>query len=163
ASVVAGDELLQWKRAYLNVPFFLLRAAIYFAAWNAISYWLNKWAVEQDRTADPQVARKMQKISAAGLVVYGLTITFASFDWLAFHRHRAHRVSLRDPVRAAAVTHDEARGRADCESGDRHPVCPSARSVLAHRAGVSHQRHRGELGRSRAADLAGRAVAGCFI
>jgi len=82
ASVVAGDELLQWKRAYLNVPFFLLRAAIYFAAWNAISYWLNKWAVEQDRTADPQVARKMQKISAAGLVVYGLTITFASFDWL---------------------------------------------------------------------------------
>ena len=29
ASVVAGDELLQWKRAYLNVPFFLLRAAIY--------------------------------------------------------------------------------------------------------------------------------------
>src|SRR5947207_12233969 len=24
----------------------------------------------------------MQKISAAGLVVYGLTITFASFDWL---------------------------------------------------------------------------------
>src|SRR5438876_11049632 len=82
ASTVAGDELLQWKRPYLNVPFFLLRAAIYFAAWNAISYWLNKWAAEQDRTADPQVARKMERISAAGLVVYGLTITFASFDWL---------------------------------------------------------------------------------
>jgi hypothetical protein len=64
------------------VPFFLFRAAIYFAAWNAISYWLNRWAVEQDRTADPEFARNMQKISAAGLVLYGLTITFASFDWL---------------------------------------------------------------------------------
>jgi hypothetical protein len=82
AAVVARDELLQAKRAYLNVPFFLLRAAIYFSAWNAISYWLNRWAVEQDRTADPEVARKMQKVSAAGLVLYGLTITFASFDWL---------------------------------------------------------------------------------
>ncbi|HXM77220.1 MAG TPA: hypothetical protein VN971_10615, partial [Thermoanaerobaculia bacterium] len=82
ANVVAHDELIQAKRAYLNVPFFLVRAAIYFALWNAISYWLNKWAVEQDRTADPQAARNMQKVSAAGLVLYGLTITFASFDWL---------------------------------------------------------------------------------
>ena len=82
AAVVARSELLQAKHAYLNVPFFLLRAVIYFATWNAISYWLNKWAAEQDRTADPEVARKMQKVSAAGLVLYGLTITFASFDWL---------------------------------------------------------------------------------
>jgi hypothetical protein len=82
AAIVARDEILQSKRAYLNVPFFLLRAGIYFITWNAISYWLNRWAVEQDRTADPQVARKMQKLSAAGLVLYGLTITFASFDWL---------------------------------------------------------------------------------
>ena len=82
ADIVASDELLQAKRAYLNVPFFLARAAIYFAAWNAISYWLNRWALEQDRTGDPQIARKMQKVSAGGLIVYGLTITFASFDWL---------------------------------------------------------------------------------
>jgi hypothetical protein len=82
AAVVARDEVLQSKRAYLNVPFFLLRAAIYFATWNAISYWLNRLAVEQDRTADPEIARKMQKVSAGGLILYGLTITFASFDWL---------------------------------------------------------------------------------
>jgi hypothetical protein len=82
AELVRQDELLQAKRAYLNVPFFLARAASYFAAWNAISYWLNRWALEQDRTSDPQIARKMQKVSAGGLIVYGLTITFASFDWL---------------------------------------------------------------------------------
>ena len=33
-------------------------------------------------TGDPRLARRMQMLSAAGLLGYGLTITFASFDWL---------------------------------------------------------------------------------
>jgi hypothetical protein len=82
ADVVAGDEMLHHKHLYLNTPFFLIRAAFYFAVWNAVAYFLNAWSLEQDRTADPRIARKMQMISAGGLVAYGLTITFASFDWL---------------------------------------------------------------------------------
>ncbi len=50
--------------------------------WNGVSYFLNAWSLEQDRTADAKLAKKMQVLSAAGLVGYGLTITFASFDWL---------------------------------------------------------------------------------
>jgi hypothetical protein len=79
---VAEDPILQWKQPYLNVPFFLARAAIYFAVWNGIAYFLNKWSVEQDVTGDPTIPRKMQMLSAGGLLGYGLTITFASFDWL---------------------------------------------------------------------------------
>jgi hypothetical protein len=79
---IAADPILQWKQPYLNVPFFLARAAIYFAAWNIIAYLLNKWSVEQDETGDPAISRKMQVLSAGGLLAYGLTITFASFDWL---------------------------------------------------------------------------------
>ncbi|MBI4487135.1 MAG: hypothetical protein HY655_14115 [Acidobacteria bacterium] len=82
AEAVANDELLQAKSLYLNVPFFVARAAIYFTAWNVVTYFLNAWSLEQDRTADPRLARRMQRLSAAGLLVYGLTITFASFDWL---------------------------------------------------------------------------------
>ena len=82
ADVVANDAVLSAKRLYLNVPFFLIRAAIYFAAWNAVSYTLNKWALEQDRTGDPAYARRMQMLSGGGLVVYGLCVTFASFDWM---------------------------------------------------------------------------------
>jgi hypothetical protein len=80
--VVAGDEILQHKQAYLNTPFFLVRAAIYFLLWNAVSYFLNAWSLEQDQTANPRLARRMQKLSGGGLLVYGLCITFASFDWL---------------------------------------------------------------------------------
>jgi hypothetical protein len=82
ADLVARDELLQHKQPYLNTPFFLVRAVIYFTVWNAITYFLNAWSLEQDTNPDPRIARRMQQISAAGLLGYGLMITFASFDWL---------------------------------------------------------------------------------
>jgi hypothetical protein len=82
ADVVAHDEILQKKQLYLNVPFFLARTAFYFLAWNTVSYLLNRWSLEQDRSGDPRIARRMQRLSAGGLLVYGLTITFASFDWV---------------------------------------------------------------------------------
>jgi hypothetical protein len=82
AEVVANDEILKGKQVYLNTPFFLIRAVLYFAVWNLISFFLNKWSLEQDRTGDPRFARRMQVLSGGGLVAYGLCITFAAFDWM---------------------------------------------------------------------------------
>ena len=82
AALVARDEALQHKHLYLNTPFFLVRAAVYFAVWNTLTAVLNRWSLEQDRNPDPRLARRMQQLSAMGLLLYGLTITFASFDWL---------------------------------------------------------------------------------
>ena len=82
ADLVAHDEALRHKHVYLNAPFFLVRAAVYFIVWNTISYFLNAWSVEQDRTGDLRISRRMQVLSGGGLVAYGVTITFASFDWL---------------------------------------------------------------------------------
>src|SRR5262249_28829283 len=48
-AVVAKDALLQHKRPYLNVPFFLIRAAIYFAFWVGAAQILNRWSSEQDK------------------------------------------------------------------------------------------------------------------
>ncbi|HKY22200.1 MAG TPA: hypothetical protein VJM31_13380 [Vicinamibacterales bacterium] len=79
---VASDPILEWKQPYLNVPFFLARATIYFAVWNGIAFFLNRWSLEQDATGDPTIPRKMQLLSAGGLLAYGVTITFAAFDWL---------------------------------------------------------------------------------
>ncbi|HEY1910235.1 MAG TPA: hypothetical protein VGG73_04895 [Vicinamibacterales bacterium] len=82
ADLVAHDEALQHKHLYLNVPFFLVRAAFYFLVWNGLSYFLNTWSLEQDKDPDPKLALRMQQLSGFGLLAYGLTITFASFDWL---------------------------------------------------------------------------------
>jgi hypothetical protein len=82
ADIVAHDEALQAKHLYLNTPFFIVRAAIYFFVWNVVCYFLNRWSLEQDRTGDPRIPRRMRLLSAGGLLAYGLTITFASFDWV---------------------------------------------------------------------------------
>jgi hypothetical protein len=80
-AAVARDPILQYKSAYLNLPFFTGRALLYFAAWLAFAYFLNRWSLEQDRTGDRPIARRLQMLSSAGLVAYGLTVTFASIDW----------------------------------------------------------------------------------
>jgi len=79
--LVAGDEILTQKAAYLNTPFFLARAAVYFAIWCGLALTLSRWSAEQDRTGDPVLAERMQRVSAGGLVIYVLSMTFASIDW----------------------------------------------------------------------------------
>ena len=56
---VAADEILQYKQIYFNVPFFLIRAAIYFWSGSAARYFLNKWSAAQDaeRSRSPKPTR----------------------------------------------------------------------------------------------------------
>lgn len=78
----ALKHALAHKAPYLNVPFFLVRAVFYFGVWNLMSYFLNKWSLDQDRTGHRPLTTKLQSLSGPGLVLYGLTVTFASVDWL---------------------------------------------------------------------------------
>jgi hypothetical protein len=73
--------LEQKARFYLNLPFFSARAAFYFATWILTAYFLNKWSLDQDRTADRRFGKRMRMISAPGLLLFFLTVTFASVDW----------------------------------------------------------------------------------
>jgi hypothetical protein len=73
--------LEQKARLYLNLPFFVVRAALYFAIWLLTGYLLNKWSLEQDRTADRRLARRMRMLGGPGLILFVITVTFASVDW----------------------------------------------------------------------------------
>jgi hypothetical protein len=77
-----SDNAISYQAAYLNVPFFLFRALLYFLVWLSIAYFLNRWSREQDRTGDLRLARRLQLLSGPGLVLYGLTATFAAIDWV---------------------------------------------------------------------------------
>jgi hypothetical protein len=83
-AIVAHDPVLQLKSLYLNVPFFLVRAAVYFLAWNLLALTMTRWSSEQDRAGLRPIGteRKFRLLSAGGLLVYALTITFASIDWV---------------------------------------------------------------------------------
>lgn len=81
AAAVAADHVLQEKSAYLNLPFFYARAVVYFVIWCSFAYFLTRWSAEQDATGSAVAQRRMRAMSAIGLVVYALTMTFAAIDW----------------------------------------------------------------------------------
>jgi hypothetical protein len=75
-------KILERKRPYLNPTFFLIRTAVYFLIWGGLMYLLNHWSAEQDRTAEEQYRRKMNVLSGPGIILFVLTVTFASVDWV---------------------------------------------------------------------------------
>jgi hypothetical protein len=78
----AAEEIIRQKDWYLNPPFFLARAALYFAIWGLFIFALTRLSLRQDETGDPGLFRRMQSIAGPGLGIYGLTASFAAVDWL---------------------------------------------------------------------------------
>jgi hypothetical protein len=72
---------IQFKTPYLNLPFFVVRAIVYFGVWLALAYFLNRWSLAQDRTADVRYTKNMRVLSGPGMVALIFTVTFASVDW----------------------------------------------------------------------------------
>ena len=79
--VVAASPKLQYQQFYLRPSYFWIRAAVYFALWIAIALLLSRWSRKEDQTGDPRLARKSQRLSGFGAVIYGISIHFASIDW----------------------------------------------------------------------------------
>jgi len=81
AEHVARHPVLVLKSKYLNLPFFSVRAVVYFAIWLLLAFFLNRWSKLQDQTADRQFSKRMQKLSGPGMVLFVFTVTGASLDW----------------------------------------------------------------------------------
>jgi hypothetical protein len=76
------DALLRWKAPYLNVPFFLARAAIFFGIWSFIALMYYRGSRGQDLTGDPAVSARLRRFAGPAIIVLALTQTFASVDWI---------------------------------------------------------------------------------
>jgi hypothetical protein len=81
-SAIAGDALLGHKAAYLNAGFFGVRCVAYFAVWGFLARFYLTRSLEQDETRDPALTLRMERLSPLALVLFAVTVTFASFDWL---------------------------------------------------------------------------------
>ncbi len=82
AEEIAGSATLVQKSRYLNVPRFVVFAAIFLAAWSVLSWLLTRGAEGGPRAPAEPEPRRLRMLSAGGLVVYGLTMTFAAIDWI---------------------------------------------------------------------------------
>ncbi|PTL84033.1 hypothetical protein [Vitiosangium sp. GDMCC 1.1324] len=73
---------LHHKHPYLNLTFFYIRQAIYFAVWAFVAWRLRSWSTQQDESGALELTVKLRTFSPGALPFLALTITFAGFDWL---------------------------------------------------------------------------------
>jgi len=81
AEEIAKHPVLALKAKYLNLPFFTVRAVIFFGIWMLLAFLLRRWSTLQDQTADRVYTKKMRVLSGPGMVLIVFTVTFAAVDW----------------------------------------------------------------------------------
>ena len=78
-----AHSVLHHKQSYLNVPFFAGRAAIYFVIWVGFAIYFVRTSVKQDCSeAGPEATVAMRRRSAPFMLLFAITATFASIDWV---------------------------------------------------------------------------------
>ncbi len=89
-----GHDLFPWSHAehldatlikkvpYLNMNGFMIRAVIYFVVWSVIGVWFYRKSVEQDVGNRFELTFTMGKAATVAIILFALSTTFASFDWL---------------------------------------------------------------------------------
>ena len=76
------DHLLDTKRAYLNLGFFLVRALVIFAFFSVAAFVLRRISIGQDRDGNPASTLTMRRLGIICLPLFAVSLTFGAVDWL---------------------------------------------------------------------------------
>jgi hypothetical protein len=76
------DPILEGKAPYLNIGFFMLRAAVFFLLWIWLSRKFYKGSVAQDDSGDESISLNLRRASTYGVLIFALSQTFAFVDWV---------------------------------------------------------------------------------
>lgn len=76
------DSIIAGKAAYLNEPFFFLRAVLYLAVWIFFTLFFRKQSLKEDLEGGVAIHKRNYGWAAAFLVFYGVTSSTASWDWM---------------------------------------------------------------------------------
>jgi hypothetical protein len=88
-SIPPGKEpRLDSKRLYLNLPFFLFRAAFFLGFFIIASQLLRRFSVKQDKDGNPKFTIWLRRVSFASLPLFALAVTFGAYDWLLGLQYR---------------------------------------------------------------------------
>jgi len=79
---VANDPVIQEKSGYLNIPFFLIRAAIYIGGWILFQKLIIKNENKQDDGYDQNLYKKNITYSVLFLAFFAITESMATWDWI---------------------------------------------------------------------------------
>jgi len=81
---VAASSTLQFQTWYLNLPFFIGRAVLYFVVWIGLATLANRLIARKAaaEAAGTPSSESHQGLGGLGLIAYVLTMSFAAVDWL---------------------------------------------------------------------------------
>lgn len=82
AAALELEEILAQKGAFLNPRFFLIRAAVYLLCWSFLGSWVYFRSRKLDQTGDLTQIKKLRRGSPPAMLIFGLSLTFAGFDWV---------------------------------------------------------------------------------
>ena len=77
-----NDPILEGKSAYLNLPFFFIRMALYFLGWIGLTYLLRKNSLDQDLDDDIKYHKRGKILAALFMVFFAITSSTLSWDWI---------------------------------------------------------------------------------
>ncbi|KXK06963.1 MAG: polysulfide reductase NrfD [Acidobacteria bacterium OLB17] len=73
---------LGFKHAWLSTPFFFGRMIVFLAVWSGLIYLMRRASFQQDSDGDVVHTKRRKAYSAIFIVVFGVTFSLASFDWI---------------------------------------------------------------------------------
>ena len=77
-----GDEIIEMKKPYLNLPFFSFRTIIYISGWILFAWLWRRNSLKQDSDNDLKYFKRTNTIGAAFMVFFAITSSMAAWDWL---------------------------------------------------------------------------------
>jgi len=78
--IMNNDHILQKKAGYLNVPFFIVRAVVYFTAWFFVASYMQKLSIKQDGKTGAPTRGVLSAVSAGFLIIFCYFLEVASMD-----------------------------------------------------------------------------------
>ncbi|WP_048921038.1 hypothetical protein [Rufibacter radiotolerans] len=76
------DPIIAGKSGYLNVTFYVIRMVAYFTLWFLFFRWLRNESLAEDLNGGLHHYNKSIRLSAAFLVIFGVTSSMSAWDWV---------------------------------------------------------------------------------
>ena len=76
------DPILAGKRAYLNIPFYLIRMVVYFGLWFWMWRLIRRESLAEDINGGTKHYHKMVKYSTIFIIIFAVTSSTSAWDWV---------------------------------------------------------------------------------
>ena len=76
------DPIINGKKGFLNIPFYLVRMILFFTLWYLLFRYLRAQSIQEDLEGGAKHWKRMITISALFIVIFAFSSSVAAWDWV---------------------------------------------------------------------------------